>query len=196
VEKERLQERLAPLLGQGCGRVPHAHYVKAVNQLNWIEQSEKVVGWASQKLDMVAGIALVAMMALIFGNVLFRAVWRPIMGTYEVTAFLASMTISFALANCAVHKGHIALTLFVDRMPLRLRSVLDTLVSTIGGLLYLVLAWEVTKYASHVKQTGEVSLTMEIPFYPFIYGVALGLLLLALVLIVSIFTSLVRIFKQ
>jgi TRAP-type C4-dicarboxylate transport system permease small subunit len=35
-----------------------------------IEQSEKVVGWASKKLDVVAGIALVAMMALIFGNVL------------------------------------------------------------------------------------------------------------------------------
>lgn len=163
--------------------------------MNFIEQCEKIIGWASQKLDVVAGIALVGMMALISGNVLCRAVWRPIMGTYEVTAFLASMTISFALANCAVNKGHIALTLFVDRMPPRVRAVFDTLVSIIGALLYLVLAWEVTKYASHMKQTGEVSLTMEIPFYPFIYGVALGLLMLALVSLVSIFQSLVRILK-
>jgi TRAP-type C4-dicarboxylate transport system permease small subunit len=169
--------------------------VKAENQMKLIAQSEKVVGWASQKLDVVAGIALVAMMALIFVNVLSRAVWRPIMGTYEVTAFLASLTISFALANCAVHKGHIALTLFVDRMPPRVRAVFDTIVSIIGALLYLVLAWEVTKYASHMSRTGEVSLTMEIPFYPFIYGVALGLLMLALVSLVSIFQSLVRIFK-
>ncbi len=163
--------------------------------MNVIDQAEKAVGWASRKLDVVAGIALVAMMALIFGNVLCRAAWRPIMGTYEVTAFLASMTISFALANCAVNKGHIALTLFVDRMPPRVRAIFDTFVSIVGAALYLVLAWEVTKYAGHMRQTGEVSLTMEIPFYPFIYGVAFGLLMLALVSAVSIFQSLVRIFK-
>jgi TRAP-type C4-dicarboxylate transport system permease small subunit len=163
--------------------------------MNLIDRAEKAVAWASQKLDVVAGIALVAMMALIFGNVLFRAAWQPIMGTYEITAFLASMTISFALANCAVNKGHIALTLFVDRMPPRIRAAFDTFVSIIGALLYLVLAWEVTKYASHMRQTGEVSLTMEIPFYPFIYGVAFGLLMLAMVSLVSIFQSLVRIFK-
>jgi hypothetical protein len=46
-----------------------------------------------------------------------------------------------------------------------------------------------------MKQTGEVSLTMEIPFYPFIYGVAIGLLMLALVSLVSIFQSFVRIYK-
>ena len=161
-----------------------------------IEPLDKAVTWASKKLDVVAGIALVAMMALIFGNVLCRAAYRPIMGTYEVTAFLASVTISFALANCAVNKGHIALTLFIDRMPPRGRAVFDTIVSIIGTSLFLVLAWQVSKYATHMKGTGEVSLTMEIPFYPFIFGVAFGLFMLAMVSLVTFFKSLVRITKR
>lgn len=161
-----------------------------------VERMDKAVAWASQKLDIVAGVTLVAMMALVFGNVVCRAVWQPIMGTYEMTAFLAAMTISFALANCAVNKGHIALTLFVDRLPPRLRAFLDIIVSILGALLYLILAWEVTKYAFHMRRIGEVSLTMEIPFYPFILGVAFGLLMLALVSLVDLFKSLMRLFNK
>jgi TRAP-type C4-dicarboxylate transport system permease small subunit len=161
-----------------------------------IERIEKAVGWASRKLDIVAGAALVAMMALVFGNVICRAVWQPLMGTYEITAFLAAVTISFALANCAVERGHIALTLFIDRLGPRPQALFDIIVSVLGALLYLVLAWQVTKYAHHMKGTGEVSLTMEIPFYPFIYGVAFGLLMLALVSLVALLNSLVRISKR
>lgn len=161
-----------------------------------IERLEKAVGWASQKLDVVAGVALVAMMALVFGNVISRAVWKPIMGTYEVTAFLAAMTISFALAHCAMNKGHIALTLFVDRLPPRVRAFFDIIVSTLGAGLYFILAWQVAKYAIHMKGIGEVSLTMEIPFYPFIFGVAFGLLMLALVSLVDLLKSLVRVINR
>jgi len=59
-----------------------------------------------------------------------------------------------------------------------------------------VLAWEVVKYALNMKSTGEVSLTMEIPFYPFIFGVAFGLFMLAMVSLVTLFKSLVRITKR
>ena len=161
-----------------------------------IERVEKAVAWACQKLDVIAGVALLAMMALVFGNVIIRAVWEPIMGTYEVTAFLAAMTISFALAHCAMNKGHIALTLFVDRLPRRVRAFLDVIVSILGAMLFLILAWQVAKYAIHMKGTGEVSLTMEIPFYPFIFGVAFGLLMLALVSLVDLLKSLSRLFQK
>jgi hypothetical protein len=37
---------------------------------------------------------------------------------------------------------------------------------------------------------------MEIPFYPFILGVAFGLLMLALVSLIDLFKSLVRLFNK
>ena len=147
---------------------------------------------ASNKLNVISGIALVAMMVLVFTNVVLRAVWRPILGTYEITAFLAAITISFALAYCAVNKGHIALTLFVDRLPPRVQAAIDTFTYSIGTVLFTVLAKEVAKYALHTRGTGEVGMTTEIPFYPFIFGVAFGLLMLAIVLFIDILKSIKR----
>ena len=157
---------------------------------------EKIVYRTSSMLNAVSGVALVAMMVLIFGNVVLRAVWTPLQGTYELTSFLASVTIAFAVAHCATQKGLVAVTLFMDRAPARVRAVFDTLVAIIGTTLYVVLAWQCAKYAMNVYRYGEVSLTTELPFYPFIFGVAFGLLMLALVLFVDIFKSLNRMFSR
>ena len=78
---------------------------------------ERVVYRFSRVLNVLSGIALVLMMALVFVNVAFRAVWNPILGAYEFTGFLAALTIALALAHCAAKKGHVAITLFADRMP-------------------------------------------------------------------------------
>jgi len=157
---------------------------------------EKIIYGVSKKLDAISGIALVAMMLLIFINVLSRAVWQPILGTYEFTAMLASITISMSLAYCAVNKGHIAITLFADKLPRRVRSILNVIVAVIGTVLYGVLSWQCVRYAITVYHSGEVSLTTETPFYPFIIGVAFGVLMLSLVLLVDLIKALKRIITE
>ncbi|MBW1996429.1 MAG: TRAP transporter small permease [Deltaproteobacteria bacterium] len=148
----------------------------------------------SRILNIFSGIALAIMMGLIFVNVLMRAVWEPILGTYEYTSFLASMTIALALAHCATRKGHIMITIFAERLPEKAQAVLDVLVALLGFALYLILAWECSKYALSMYKSGEVGLTTEIPFYPFIFLVAFGVLMLALVLLTDLLESLRRLF--
>jgi len=150
----------------------------------------RIVYWLSRKLNVVSGIALVAMMGLVFVNVASRAVWYPILGAYEFTGFLASVTIAFALAHCAANKGHIAITIMAERLPARVQRALDIIVAILGTGLYLVLAWECSKYAISMYHSGEVSLTTETPFYPFIFGVAFGFLMLAVVLFIDLVQSL------
>ena len=105
-------------------------------------------------------------MLLIFINVFSRAVWQPLLGTYEFTSLLASITISMSLAYCAVNKGHVAITLFADRFPRRVRSVLNVIVSLIGTVLFAVLSWQCVKYAITVYHSGEVSMTTEMRVLP------------------------------
>jgi TRAP-type C4-dicarboxylate transport system permease small subunit len=156
---------------------------------------EKNVYRLSRILNVLSGIALVAMMGLVFVNVALRAVWDPILGTYEFTGFLASMTIALALAHCATKKGHVAITIIVERLPDRIQALLDTIVAILGTGLYVVLAWECSKYAIVMYRSGEVSPTTETPFYPFLFVVAFGLLMLALVLLNDLFKSLGRALK-
>jgi len=156
---------------------------------------ERIIYGLSRVLNIFSGIALVVMMGLVFVNVALRAVWYPILGTYEFTSFLASITIALALAHCAVKKGHVAITLFADILPARVQAVLDMIVAVLGTVLFVVLAWQCSKYAINIYHSGEVSLTTETPFYPFIFTVAFGILMLALVLLIDFFKSLCRIFK-
>ena len=156
---------------------------------------EKTVYGFSRTLNILSGIALVLMMGLVFVNVALRAVWRPILGTYEFTGFLAAITIAFALAHCASKKGHIAITIFADRLPPRVQAVLDSIVSILGTALYAVIAWQCVKYAINMYRVGEVSPATATPFYPFILAVAFGLLMLALVLLNDVFKSIGKIFK-
>jgi TRAP-type C4-dicarboxylate transport system permease small subunit len=136
------------------------------------------------------------MMGVVFINVVFHSFWHPIFGAYEITGFLEVILISFSIGYCATKKGHIAVSLIEDRIPKRMLSVLDSIVAILGTGLYLVLAWQCYLYAKTVAHTGELSISLEIPFYPLIFAIAFGFLMLALVLITDLFKSLVEVFKK
>jgi TRAP-type C4-dicarboxylate transport system permease small subunit len=157
---------------------------------------ERIVYRFSRMLDVLSGIALVLMMVLVFVNVALRAVWIPILGTYEYTGFLAALTIALALAHCAAKKGHVAITLFADMMPKRIQAILDTIVAIFGIVLYSILAWQCVKYAMVLYQSGELSITTLTPFYPLVLVVAFGFAMLALVLLNDLFKSLRMVFMK
>ena len=166
-----------------------------IKQGSYIGRMAGAIYWLSRMTNIVSGIALIALMGLTFLNVVLRSIWTPILGTYEFTGFLAAVTISLALAQCAVNQGHVAITIVTDHLPERLRAVCETIAAALGTALYLVLGWQCCKYAMHIMSTGEVSETTETPFYLFIYLVAYGLILLAMVLAIDVIKSLKKVFK-
>lgn len=160
-----------------------------------LKRLESSIFNASRKLNYISGIALTVMMCLVFINVLARTVWRPILGTYEVTAFLASVTISLALAHCAAQKGHVAISLFTQRLSSRAQAVCGAIVGAIGTSLFTVMFWQSLKFAFRLRAAQEVSMTLEVPFYPFVFGVAFGFLMLALVNLVDLLNSIKKVAK-
>ena len=156
---------------------------------------EKTIYGFSRILNILSGFALVVMMGLVTVNVALRAVWEPLLGTYEFTGFLASLTITFALAHCASKKGHIAITIFADRLPPRVQAILDSVVAILGTALYATISWQCVRYAINLYEIGEVSPATATPFYPFIFAVAFGLIMFALILLNDLFQSIGKIFK-
>ena len=150
---------------------------------------------ASRRLNYISGVALTGMMCLVFINVLLRMTLRPILGTYEYTALLAAVTISFALAHCAAQKGHVAITLFTDRFPRRAQGICEAIVGAIGTILFAVLCWQSIIHAGVVRRSGEVSFTTEVPFWPFIWGMAFGFLMLAIVNLIDFFNAFKKVTK-
>jgi len=153
---------------------------------------EKIVNLFAREMDRVAQWAAVVLMALVVTNIVLRFAWRPLLGTYEFVSFLSAVVISFALAHCAVQRGHIAVTLIVDRLPPRGQAIVDVIINAVSIIFFGLTVWQISLYATDMVISGEVSPTTKTPFYPFVYGVALGFLALCLVLLVDLLKSINR----
>lgn len=139
----------------------------------------------SRGFNVLAGAAVVAMMLLTCADVVLRLFRRPVPGTYEIVGFLGTVVIAFAMAYTSLEKGHIAVELLVQRLPRKLQSGIEAAVSLIGAVLFGLLTWQSVIYAADLRHSGEVSVTLTMPIYPFIYGIAAGSGLLTLVLLVE-----------
>jgi len=146
--------------------------------------------------NVLAGTAVVAMMLLTCADVILRLFRHPVPGAYEIVGFMGTVVISFSLAYTSLEKGHIAVELLVEKLPLRLRTGIDSLTSFIGAGLFSLITWQGMVYAADLKQSGEVSVTLTMPIYPFIYGMAAGSGLLCLVLLAEGLRSAARMVKR
>lgn len=145
-------------------------------------------------LDKLAGICVFLVMLLVVTNVISRAFFNnPILGTYELVGFLTAMAISFALAHCAWQNGHIALSFVMDRFPRIIQSVTAVLIQAVSIVFWSATVWYLMRFAQAMKIKGLVSPSAEIPVYPFIYFVALGLAGLSLVLLFQFLVSLSKV---
>ncbi|MDX9821884.1 MAG: TRAP transporter small permease [Syntrophales bacterium] len=153
---------------------------------------DRALASASRSFNALACAALVAMMLLTFADVVLRLLRFPIPGTYELVGFLGAVGVSFALAYTSVERGHIAVDLIVRKLPKRMQLLIDGIGSIVSGCLFGLVTWQSFLYGLDLKKSGEVSLTLAMPLYPVLYGIAIGCALLCIVLLADGFQSLRR----
>jgi len=149
----------------------------------------RIVLQGARGLDMVAAAAIVAMMALTCADVVLRFFRKPITGTYEIVAFLGALGVSCAVAHTSAEKGHVAVTLVVQLLPKRLQGVVEGCIALLSLLLFALISWQSVLYGLSSQRAGEVSLTLQFPVYPIIYGVAFGAGVVCLVCLVDLFDA-------
>lgn len=155
----------------------------------------RLAGWmdtAAARLNGVAAAAIVAMMLLTVADVVLRLFRMPIPGTYEVVGFLGAAIIAFSLAYTASERGHITVDFLVQRFPRRAQAFFDAVNEMAASVFFGLIAFAGIHAASDMKRAGEVSLTLELPTYSILYGIAAGCALLALVLLRDFLVSVKR----
>ena len=88
--------------------------------------------------------------------------------------------------------GHIEVEFLVRRLSKKAQSIVTCIVSILGIALFIVLAWRSVDYGLKLQASGEVSMTQEIPFYPFVHVIAFCCVMVALVLLVQLMKNIVR----
>jgi len=150
---------------------------------------EKLSAALHTALLALAGAMLVGMMVLASANMLLRAVWIPVKGSYELMGFLGALSIALGMGYTQMRKGHIALTLLEGWLPKRVERAIDAFSHLLGLIFFALIAWRTALWSWSLVRTGELSETLHIIFYPFTFAVALGIATLALALLVDFLRS-------
>ncbi len=131
----------------------------------------------------VAGVVLVLLMLLTTADVAGRYIWNsPITGVFDLTHFAVLIMTFLGLAYCGFQRGHVAIELLFDRFSRPVRRVLNRAINLVGAILFTVIAWRSLVQSVDVREFGEASQLVEIPFFPFYWLLAFGALLFAAVM--------------
>lgn len=137
-------------------------------------------------------LMLIVIVADIIGAKLFK--W-PIPGGIDIVGLLGVVVIAFAIAQTQVIHGHIEVEFFVMRLPEKARNVIAGIIYSLGMLLFVLLGWQSYDFGHTLQASGEVSMTVGIPVYPFVYGIAFSCIVVFLVLLLQYLKEVLKIGK-
>jgi TRAP-type C4-dicarboxylate transport system permease small subunit len=147
----------------------------------------------SKFLNVIAGISLTFLMLLTIIDVILRTkIFKsPVVGTYELVAFAGAVVIGFSMPLTSYVRQHIFVDFFILKFSQKVRNIFNTATRGLVMALFLLVGWNMLKYARDLQKSGEVSLTLQLPFYPVAYGVGVACFILCLVFVCDI----IKIFK-
>jgi TRAP-type C4-dicarboxylate transport system permease small subunit len=153
---------------------------------------DRLIGIFSKTFMVAGGIALMLLVLLATTNVGLRFFHVPYSGTYELVSFLGALVTAGALAHTQRRKDHIVVDILTDKFPPTVKRFLDAVNYAVTALLFGVIAWQIWVWGNTIRSGNEVSETLKIIFYPFVYAVAAGFGLLAVVLCVDFMKTVLR----
>ncbi len=140
----------------------------------------------SSTLNVAGALLLTVMMLLTVFDVILRYIGRPLTGTFELMSFAGALVTGFALAQSTFDGAHVNVDLVIQALSARKKAVLFILNRLVGLGIFVLLTWALFEKGNDLYKTGEVSLTLQVPYYPVAYGLSFCCLVECLVLFVDI----------
>lgn len=137
-------------------------------------------------LNVIAGISLTFLMLLTITDVVLRLFKKPVVGTYEMVALAGAVVIGFSMPLTSFIRQHIFVDFFILKFSQNVRNIFNIATRLLVMALFLLVGWNMFKYARDLQKSGEVSLTLQLPFYPVAYGVGVCCFILCLVFVCDI----------
>jgi len=157
---------------------------------------ERLIYLFSRWCNRIAQGAVVAMMLLLGSNIVLRFFGKSILGTYDWTGLIGTILIALALAYCGIKGGHVRVEFIVMLLPRRVQAILDSITGILSLGLFGLAAWQSVVLGNEMWGKGDVSMTVQTPFHPFVYTIAFGCALLWLVILVDTIKSLAEVIRK
>lgn len=146
----------------------------------------KATDGLASMLATISGVGLVAMMALLVGNIVLRWVASPLHGAYELVSMTAIVVLGLGLAQAQVYKSHVAIDIVMIRFNKTIQLIVGTLVTVLSIVVFVELIGALWGYGLNLKAAGSTTESMHIPLWPSVFVLLIGVIALTLVLVADL----------
>jgi len=150
-----------------------------------MEKFDLLVKGLCRYLNWVGCILLVGMMLLTVTDVILRWMRMGITGTFELMSFGGALVAGFAIAKTSMDDGHVGVDVVTQLLGKKTKRIIYVITRLMAIVFFVLLAWGLFLKGNELFSSGEVSLTLHVPFYPVAYGLALCGIIESLFLLVS-----------
>lgn len=158
---------------------------------------DKAITPVSRFLHGIGQFILILMVLITVVDVFLRYVFnKPIVGSYELTEFMMAILVFGSLGYTMAVKGHVCVDLVTNQLSKRAQAIVECITCMLAFLLFGISTWRNVLHAVTAWQRNDVSGELYIPVSPFIFFVAVGIAVLALVLFVQFLQSLAEAAKK
>jgi TRAP-type C4-dicarboxylate transport system permease small subunit len=148
----------------------------------------------SEMLGTLAGLAVLVMMGVVVGDVIFIATrLGSLVFRVELVEMMMIVVVFGAFAYAEVLNKHVAATMVVSKLSPKWRAVCDVFGYALSLFICLVFTWQVFLYAERMTGIRKTCLSSDLPYYPFTWFAVAGFILLDILYGLRIITSVKRI---
>ena len=140
----------------------------------------------SKWTNVFGGIILTLMMLITVTDVILRSLGKPIVGAYELVGFCGALVLGFSIPLTSWVRGHIYVDILVQKLPQRGKMGFHVTTRLLSMGLFSMTGWNLIKMGTDLLNSGEVSPTLQVPFYPVVYGIGICCFIECLVLLADI----------
>ena len=148
---------------------------------------ETAVLRVSKIMDVVGGTVLTLMMLITVLDVVLRFFKKPITGTYELVFLGGAVVIGCAIPVTSWEGGHVCVDFLLEHFPKGVKKMIEVSTKCLGIAFFLLLGCNLFILGQELLKSGEVSLTLHVPYYPaaFILGICAFVECLVLAMLIA-----------
>lgn len=136
----------------------------------------------SKWLRAISAAILTFLLCVTVLDVILRAIWKPIVGVYELVSLSGAILIAFALPLTSWEKGHVYMDMLFDSLSHGAQRFMYVATRILVILFFITLCIALFVLAEEFKTSGELLLTLKWPVYPITYVIS-GICLLQSVVV-------------
>jgi TRAP-type C4-dicarboxylate transport system permease small subunit len=156
-----------------------------------IQSAQEWAGRLSAWCEWIGVAGVIVMVAVTCVDVLGAKLFlMPVPGSTEIVSLAQVATIVFAIATTQRHKGHISVEMFYAKMRPFIQTLVRAVTACLGLILFSILIYQGIQLGNGFLQAGEVTATVQIPYYPFAYAFSLALVPVVMLLLIDLVDAL------